>query len=343
MPERAGIGAIDGYGTAETEAVARRKALSEAVERLVACTSFGQIARPPVPDAGPEPGSVLSASGVRSRAGSCAMRRYAALTGSEPELVPLFWSSPWVAGEELRAGNVVPSVAKTSSTVGWAVAGSPAAALRGALFELIELLNYGAFLYRCLSETNGQDRGAAPAGREEPGVQLVPIAIAIPAATVLAVSRGPDRAMPATGLGAAPTVAQASERAVGELTQAETMWRANTTAIFDERLFLNRFEPWPTLLRCARLDFGIRNWEPAPAPAAGSPLQALSERDVAVWADVGAIDLASPDLGELRLYHAHVVSHPQPLLGLIRAGVPVFDAKEVRDLLDRPCRPVAGG
>ncbi|MFI9721917.1 YcaO-like family protein [Streptomyces sp. NPDC052396] len=334
-----GTAQADGYGTAETTAVARRKALSEAVERLVACSPYALAARPPVARAGS--GAVRSplSGGVRTAPEGCRVRWYHSLTGGAAEPVPMYWSSPWVADLELRSAVLARGEARLSSTVGWAVGPSPAVALRRALFELTELLNYGAFLYRSL--TGPGTAGATAGGRERAEPRIVPIAFAARTPTVLALVRHPGRVMPATGLGSAPTTAEATERALLELAQAEALWRANRSAGPDERLFVRRFDRWPLLRRCVTLD------EVAPVAAdplpgsvpCPSPLAELTARSIATWADCGAIDLHGPGIRAERLHFAHVVSRPQPLLGLVRSGVPVFDTKEVRKVLDRARRP----
>ncbi|GGT66673.1 hypothetical protein [Streptomyces purpureus] len=321
----------DGYGTATTEAVARKKALSEAVERLLACTPFASVARPPTThltttgdDRNPWP------AGVRTAPEGCLTRTYRPLTrGALPRQVPLFWSSPWIAGEELRSALLTAQTARLSSTIGWAVAPSPEAALRGALFELTELINYGVFLFRALAGPphDGRDSG--------PGPLILPIDGATRTPTVLAVARGGGRRMPATGLGSGTTRADATDRALLELAQAVTLWRSNPTGIPAERHFMRRFDRWPLLTRCATLDFDLTGYD---APPDGgprpSPLEELEARGIAVWADSGALDLSGPDLARTRLHFAQVVADPQPLLGLVRAGIPVFDTGEVRKILD---------
>ncbi len=318
-----------GYGTAVTEAVARRKALSEAVERMLACTPFALLARPSTSRAtaadarsGPD--------GARTVPPGCRLRRYRALDGGSDLAVPLFWSAPWVAGTELAEGALTPPVARLSSTIGWAVAPTPAAALRGAVLELTELLDHGAFLYRSLAVAPAGRSGTAATDRAE--VETIPLSFVGGTPVVLVVARA-GRRMPATGLGAAQTVAAATERALLELAQADTMWRANETAVPAERYFLRRFERWPLLLRCATLDF-----EPVPAPVPGrapeAPERELAAAGVRVWADTGELEVSAPELPTTRLHFAHAVSRPQPLLGLVRAGVPVFDMGEVRKILD---------
>ncbi|MEV5509729.1 YcaO-like family protein [Streptomyces orinoci] len=333
----------DGYGTGETMALARRKALSEAVERLLACSPFALSARPPVARAGS--GAVRSplSGGVRTIPGGCRMRWYHSLTGEATEPVPMYWSSPWVADLELRSAVLAPGQARLSSTVGWAVAPDPALALRRALFELTELLNYGAFLYRSLTGPRPAEAAGEGAGEgggetvgEGAGAELIPIAFATRTPTVLALARHPGRVMPATGLGSAPTTAEATDRALLELAQAEALWRANRSAGADERLFVRRFDRWPLLRRCVTLHLAPAAAEVPPGSVPRpSPLPELTARSIAVWADHGAIDLSGPGIRAERLHFAHVVSRPQPLLGLVRSGVPVFDTKEVRKVLDR--------
>ena len=331
-----GTAQADGYGTATTEAVARAKALSEAVERLVACTPFATVARPPTALADPGTGSgpvpPFPAAGVRTAPEGCASRTYRPLTGDRPRRVPLYWSSPWVAGEELRAGTLTAPEARLSSTVGWAVAPTPEAALRGALLELTELIGYGVFLHRCL---------AGPVRPRSAGDEtlVLPLGGAVRTPAVLAVEYGRGRLMPATGLGCGATRAEATDRALLELAQARTMWRSNPTAEPAERFFLRRFERWPLLTRCATLDFelggpagGRTPYDDGPLPA--SPLEELEAGGITVWADSGAVDISGPDIPRTRLCFAHVVSDPQPLLGLVRAGIPVFDTGEVRRTLD---------
>ncbi|GAB2944471.1 hypothetical protein [Streptomyces heilongjiangensis] len=345
----------DGYGTATTEPVARLKALSEAVERLVACTPFATVARPPTTLTRHPP---FRASGVRTVPDDSPSRVYRPLHGGEPLRVPLYWSSPWIAGRELRAGALTPPEARLSSTVGWAVAPTPEAALHGALLELTELLNYGVFLHRCL---RGADRSAEPArgaadapdvsgdpggpstsapDRSAPGTLVLPLGGVVRTPTALAVAYRPGRLMPATGLGCGATRAEATDRALLELAQAETLWRSNPTAVPAERFFLRRFERWPLLGRCATLDFDLSGHrtpygdEMSPA----SPLEELEAGGISVWADSGAVDISGPDIPRTRLCFAHVVSDPQPLLGLVRAGIPVFDTGEVRRTLDPPRR-----
>lgn len=250
-----GTAQADGYGTATTEAVARAKALSEAVERLVACTPFATVARPPTtpaPGSGSGPVPPFPAAGVRTAPDGCASREYRPLSGDGPRRVPLYWSSPWVAGEELRAGTLSAAEARLSSTVGWAVAPTPEAALRGALLELTELIDYGVFLHRRL---------AGPARPRSAGDEtlVVPLGGAVRTPTVLAVAYGRGRLMPATGLGCGASRAEATDRALLELAQAETMWRSNPTAEPAERFFLRRFERWPLLTRCATLDFELND------------------------------------------------------------------------------------
>ncbi|CBG72693.1 MULTISPECIES: YcaO-like family protein [Streptomyces] len=337
----------DGYGTATTEAVARAKALSEAVERLVACTPFTAVARPPTAFADPGTGSgpvpPFPAAGVRTAPDGCADRVYRPLTGGGPRRVPLYWSSPWTAGAELRAGTLTAAQARLSSTVGWAVAPTPEAALRGALLELTELIGYGVFLHRRLA---GPPR--RPSGDDR--TLVVPLEGVGRTPAVLAVAYGRGRLMPATGLGCGETVAEATGRALLELAQAETMWRSNPTAEPAERFFLRRFERWPLLTRCATLDFDLKDadaphgpHDPAPGddePRPATPLEELEAGGIRVWADSGALDISGPDIPRTRLCFAHVVSDPQPLLGLVRAGIPVFDTGEVRRTLD-PSRPSA--
>ena len=342
VPE-SGAAPADGYGTAKAEAVARKKALSEAVERLVACTPFALVARPPTTrvDRGSTPR--LLSDGVRTVPDGCLVRRYRSLTAGSPEQVPMFWSSPWVAGRELRSADLTSQEARLSSTIGWAVSPSPAEALRGALFELTELLNYGAFLHRCLTGPPGLSPGDVSGRRVREGddtvVQTVPIDFATRTPTVLALSRRGGRLMPATGVGCASTTAEATARAMLELAQAETLWRSNTTAGPAERFFVRRFDRWPLLKRCVTLDFDLIAQDPSHGDAScHSPLEELEARGIAAWADSGAIDLSGPGIEEPRLYFAHVVSHPQPLLGLVRAGIPVFDTGEVRKILDRSRR-----
>ncbi|NBE80062.1 hypothetical protein [Micromonospora rubida] len=327
----------EGYGTAETEAVARLKALSEAVERLLACTPFALIARPSTTRAA-EDGAAPEPDGARTAPPGCRLRRYRALDNGPDLSVPLFWSAPWVAGAELAEGTLTPPVARLSSTIGWAVAPTPAAALRGAVLELTELLDHGAFLYRSLADSPG---GRSTAEADGPGVEIIPISFVGGTPVVLAVARA-GRRMPATGLGAAETVAGATERALLELAQAETMWRANETAVPAERYFLRRFERWPLLLRCATLDFDPVA-APAPDGAPAPPEQELAAAGVRVWADTGELEVTVPDAPPALMHFAHAVSRPQPLLGLVRAGIPVFDMGEVRKTLDdraRRPRPV---
>ncbi|MFF8841095.1 YcaO-like family protein [Streptomyces sp. NPDC015130] len=175
--------------------------------------------------------------------------------------------------------------------------------------------------------------------------------------TVLAVARHEGRLMPATGIGSGHTPDQARERALLELAQAETMWRSNPTAEPAEREFLRRFERWPALRRCVVLDFDLTAPAPEPYPthaptppsplgAAASPseappslLEQLTTLSFSVWADRGTVDLHGPDLPPTRLSFAHVVTEPQPLLGLVRAGIPVFDTAEVRRTLAPPRHP----
>ncbi|MFD9138746.1 hypothetical protein ACFVZA_41430 [Streptomyces bottropensis] len=345
-----GSAQADGYGTATTEAVARAKALSEAVERLVACTPFATVARPPTACADPGTGSgpvpPFPAAGVRIAPEGCAGRVYRPLTGGGPRRVPLYWSSPWTAGAELRAGTLTAAEARLSSTVGWAVAPTPEGALRGALLELTELIDYGVFLHRRL---------AGPARRPSAGDRtlVVPLGGIGRTPAVLAVAYGRGRLMPATGLGCGATRGEATDRALLELAQAETMWRSNPTAEPAERFFLRRFERWPLLARCATLDFDLPDPRDPPArsgPAGGpgpyddgpcpaSPLEELEAGGIRVWADSGAVDISGPDIPRTRLCFAHVVSDPQPLLGLVRAGIPVFDTGEVRRTLDPSRRP----
>jgi hypothetical protein len=251
--------------------------------------------------------------------------------------VPLYWSSPWTAGAELRAGTLTAAQARLSSTVGWAVAPTPEAALRGALLELTELIGYGVFLHRRLA---GPPRRPSADDR----TLVVPLDGVGRTPAVLAVAYGRGRLMPATGLGCGETRAEATGRALLELAQAETMWRSNPTAEPAERFFLRRFERWPLLTRCATLDFDLTDahaplsphdpapWDDEPRPA--SPLEELEAGGIRVWADSGALDISGPDIPRTRLCFAHVVSDPQPLLGLVRAGIPVFDTGEVRRTLD---------
>ncbi|MFF5161587.1 hypothetical protein ACFY3N_36445 [Streptomyces sp. NPDC000348] len=322
-----GAPSADGYGTATTESVARKKALSEAMERLLACTPFASAARPPTittDDHDPWP------EGIRSAPAGCRTRGYRPLTdGALPRQVPLFWSSPWIAGQELRSAHLTAQTARLSSTIGWAVAPSPSAAVRGAVLELTELLNYGVFLHQALTGPPypGDDAEAQPL--------TVPLSGAVRTPTVLAVARGSRQRMPATGLGSGTTLAEARERALLELAQAETLWRSNPTAVPAERSFMRRFARWPLLTRCATLDFDLRARDAPPdGGPCPSPLQELQARGIAVWADCGAVDVSGPGIARTRLHYAHVVSDPQPLLGLVRAGVPVFDTGEVRKILD---------
>jgi hypothetical protein len=335
-----GAAPADGYGTAETEAIARKKALSEAVERLLACTPFALVARPPATPAGPGTTARLAPDGLRTAPDGCHVRWYRSLTDGRPEQVPMFWSSPWVADQELLSAGLTPQAARLSSTIGWAVASSPATALRVALFELTELLNYSVFLYRCLTGPPGPvPEPRTGRDREPVVVQTLPIGFVARTPTVLALSRHPGRLMPATGVGAAPTTAEATDRAMLELAQAEALWRLNGTAMLDERLFVRRFERWPLLRRCVALDVDLVACdEPPDAAPCLSPLAELTARSFATWVDAGAIDLSGPGIGTERRYFAHVVSQPQPLLGLVRAGIPVFDTNEVRKTLDLPCR-----
>lgn len=332
-----GTRSADGYGTAATEAVARKKALSEAVERLVACTPFALVARPPTTRAGQGTTVHLLTGGMRAAPDGCLVRRYRPLTGGSARQVPLFWSSPWVACEELRSAILPSPVARLSSTIGWAVSPSPADALRDALFELTELLNYGAFLYRSLAGSPGRRPAAGPDDPGDTVVRTVPIGFVGRTPTVLAVSRDHGRLMPATGLGAAATTTEATDRALLELAQAETMWRSNTTAVAAERFFLRRFERWPLLRCCATLDFDLITSDAPDAVPCLPPREELAACGIATWADTGAVDIYGPGTGEMRLHFAHVVSQPQPLLGLVRAGIPVFDTREVRKILDRAC------
>ncbi|MGX8903795.1 YcaO-like family protein [Streptomyces netropsis] len=328
-----GTTSAEGYGTAATEAVARKKALSEAVERLLACTPFALIARPPTTAAGRDEDSARRPDGVRTAPEGCSARHYRSLTGERPWRVPLFWSSPWLAGRELRSAKLTAQTARLSSTVGWAVGPSPAAALRSALFELTELLNYGAFLYRSL--TRSPHHTSDHRADNGPRVLRLPLCGATRTPTVLAVSRNAGRLMPATGLGCGTTRAEATDRALLELAQAETLWRSNPTAVPAERFFLRRFERWPPLKRCVTLDFDLSTYDAPPDEGpCPSPLEELAARGIAAWADCGAVDISGPDLARNRLYFAHVVSDPQPLLGLVRAGIPVFDTGEVRKILD---------
>jgi ribosomal protein S12 methylthiotransferase accessory factor YcaO len=249
-----------------------------------------------------------------------------------------------VAGLELRSSTLTAQAARLSCTVGWAAAPSPEAALRNALFELAELLNYSTFLYRCLTRPRGRvpDGDTARSGKAEDNSSTpltVPIGHVVRSPTVLAVSRSAGRLMPATGIGSGSTQAEATNRALLELAQAETLWRENTTAESAERYFMRRFERWPLLRRCAALEFDLRtedapqHTEPLPAP-----LEELTSRGISVWADSGAVDISGPGLERTRIHYAHVVSDPQPLLGLVRAGIPVFDTGEVRKILDRSRR-----
>ncbi|MGX7829564.1 hypothetical protein ACTG9Q_31180 [Actinokineospora sp. 24-640] len=318
-------GSAEGYGTADTERLARLKAFSEAVERLLACTPFALVARSSTTRA-----AVTSTQdGMRSAPPGARLRRYRGMDGNVDRDVPLFWSSPWFSGAELSEGVLTPPVARLSSTIGWAVAGTEAEALRGAVLELTELLDYGAFLLRSLE---GSPDGRAPDPAEDDTTETTTISFVGRTPVVLAVSRTAGRLMPATGLGAAATVAEATERAELELAQAATMWRDNPTNAAAERYFLRRFERWPLLLRCATLDF-----DPAGSTADGppsSPRAELAAAGVRLWADTGALRVSTPGSDPIRLHFAHVVSRPQPLLGLVRAGIPVFDAGEVRKTLD---------
>ncbi|MDX2698617.1 hypothetical protein Sipo8835_41775 [Streptomyces ipomoeae] len=327
-----GSARADGYGTAATKAVARLKALSEAVERLVACTPFASVVRPPTTSRGSGAVPPFPASGVRTVPDGCASRVYRPLTGGGPRRVPLYWSSPWTAGEELRAAVLTAPEARLSSTVGWAVAPTPEAALHGALLELTELLNHGVFLHRSLA---GPRR---PAAGDE--TLVLPLGGPVRTPTVLAVAYGRGRRMPATGLGCGATRAEATDRALLELAQAETMWRSNPTAVPAERFFLRRFERWPLLGRCATLDFDLSGHGTPydDERSVASPLEELEAGGISVWADSGAVDISGPDTPRTRLCFAHVVSDPQPLLGLVRAGIPVFDTGEVRRTLDPPRR-----
>ncbi|MFJ8808171.1 YcaO-like family protein [Streptomyces sp. NPDC102490] len=337
-----GSATADGYGTAAEEPLARRKALSEAVERLVACSPLAQVVRPPSPVGGTLPGFADGHSGVRTAPPGCLTRRYSAPASGPDRRIPLFWSSPWVAGEELRAGVLRAADARLSSTIGWAAAPDPEAALTGALLELTESVDYGVFLYRRLAGPPRRALAPGAAGKAGPDPELVTLAGVTRTPTVLAVARHANRLMPATGLGSGHTLAQAQERALLELAQAETMWRLNPTAESAERQFMRRFERWPALRRCVALDFDLNGPGPAPAVAAApgpnptaplSPLEELSARSLRVWADRGTVDLLGPDLPPTRLSLAHVVTEPQPLLGLVRAGIPVFDTEEVRRTL----------
>ncbi|MET9662988.1 YcaO-like family protein [Streptomyces sp. NPDC006510] len=336
-----GAVSAEGYGTATTEAVARKKALSEAVERLMACTPFSLVARPPTTHTCRGTDSRHWSGGVRGAPEGCLLRAYEPLTADRPRQVPLFWSSPWVAGLELRSSTLTAQAARLSCTVGWAASPSPEAALRNALFELAELLNYSAFLYRCLTRPPGhvpEDGDAARSGQVDDGSSTpltLPIGYVARTPTVLAVSRSAGRLMPATGIGSGSTQTEAADRALLELAQAETLWRENTTAESAERYFMRRFERWPLLRRCAALEFDLQaddlphHNEPLP-----SPLQELESRGISVWADSGAVDISGPGMERTRIHYAHVVSDPQPLLGLVRAGIPVFDTGEVRKTLD---------
>ncbi|GAA2693374.1 MULTISPECIES: hypothetical protein [Actinosynnema] len=322
-------GSAEGYGTADTERLARLKAFSEAVERLLACTPFALVARPSTTRATGRDAE----DGVRAVPAGARLRRYRPL-GPGPEwAAPLSWSAPWVAGVELAEGVLPPAAARLSSTIGWAVAPTGEAALRGAVLELTELLDYGAFLLRSLDgPASGDSTNEGSDAPEDSGPRIVPIAHVGRTPVALAVSPRAGRLMPATGLGAAATSAEAAERALLELAQAETMWRDNPTAVEAERHFLRRFERWPLLLRCATLDFA-----PVGAAADGppsSPLAELVAAGVRVWADTGVLRVSAPGTAPVRLHFAHVLSRPQPLLGLVRAGIPVFDAGEVRKILD---------
>ncbi|MFF2524016.1 YcaO-like family protein [Streptomyces liangshanensis] len=245
-----------------------------------------------------------------------------------------------MAGEELRAGVLGAADARLSSTIGWAAAPDPEAALAGALLELTESVDYGVFLYRRLTTPPYRAPAPAAAGQDEPDPELVTLDGVTRIPTVLAVARHANRLMPATGLGSGRTLAQAQERALLELAQAETLWRSNPTAEPAEREFMRRFERWPALRRCVALDFDLVGPGPAAAAAATpdptaplSPLEELTARSLRVWADRGTVDLRGPDLPPTRLSLAHVVTEPQPLLGLVRAGIPVFDTEEVRRTL----------
>lgn len=348
---------VDGHGTAEQEPLARRKAFSEAVERLAACSPFAPVVRPPSPATGNRERLVSGPSGLRTAPPGCLMRRYRAPAGGPDREVPLFWSSPWIAGEELRAGTLCSTDARLASTIGWAAAPDPEAALTRALLELTESIDYGVHLYRGLTGPPYRPPApqAPPTGgawapsrtTPEPEPKLVPLRGITATPTVLAVARSDNRLMPATGLGSGPDLQHASERALLEIEQARTMWRLNPTAESAEREFLRRFERWPALVRCVRLDFDLR--EPdlnGPActprvPPPRAPLRELTAHSLSVWADRTSVDLFGPDLPPTRLCLAHVVTDPQPLLGLVRAGIPVFDTGEVRRTLapDRTPRP----
>lgn len=328
-------GSAEGYGTADTERSARLKAFSEAVERLLACTPFSLVARPSATRAV----AASTEDGVRSAPVGAGLRRYRAVGRYRDRDVPLFWSSPWVSGVELTEGVLTPQIARLSSTIGWAVAPTREQALRSAILELVELLNYGAFLLRSL-ESGGHTSNLASDG-------TTTISFIGGTPVVLAVSRTAGRLMPATGLGAAATVAEATARAELELAQASTMWRDNPTNADAEQHFLRRFGRWPLLLRCATLDFGPVGCAADGPPSA--PEVELAASGVRLWVDTGELLLNVPGNGPARLHYAHVVSRPQPLLGLIRAGVPVFDAGEVRKTLDHrasgagpACRRLAG-
>ncbi|MGW0792969.1 YcaO-like family protein [Streptomyces sp. NPDC002911] len=349
MEPASGAVSAEGYGTATTEAVARKKALSEAVERLMACTPFSLVARPPATHTCRGTDSRHWPGGVRGAPEGCLLRAYEPLTAVRPRQVPMFWSSPWVAGLELRSATLTAQAARLSCTVGWAASPSPEAALRNALFELAELLNYSAFLYRCLtrrpaghmpedgdaarSEMNDAARSEMDDGSSAP--LILPIGYVTRTPTVLAVSRSAGRLMPASGIGSGPTRTEAADRALLELAQAETLWRENTTAESAERYFMRRFERWPLLRRCAALEFDLQADDlPHHEEPLSSPLQELDSRGISVWADSGAVDVSGPGMKRTRIHYAHVVSDPQPLLGLVRAGIPVFDTGEVRKTLD---------
>ncbi|MCX2729187.1 hypothetical protein OOZ19_02950 [Saccharopolyspora sp. NFXS83] len=334
-----GTGSADGYGTAESEAVARKKAFSEAVERLLACTPFALEARPPTPPE-PRPAPDPLADGVRAAPENCRVRRYRSLAGDGTVQVPMFWSSPWVSDVELRSATLWPSAARLSSTIGWAVAPSAQAALRGALLELTELLNYGTFLYQCLRGAPESEVPQRDSGQHDGVVRTVPIGFVSGTPTVLAITRHQGRLMPATGVGAASTLVEATERAVLELAQAEVLWRSNQNAPADERLFMRRFDRWPLVRRCVALDFDLIAGGVSPDPSSRwSPLRELTAGGIETWADSGAVELSGPGVEAIRVHFAHVVARPQPLLGLVRAGIPVFETGEVRKILDRSRRP----
>ncbi|MEH0418392.1 YcaO-like family protein [Streptomyces sp. B21-083] len=345
----------EGHGTDGQEPLARRKAFSEAVERLAACSPLAPVVRPPTPTVGDRGGLVSGPSGLRAAPPDCLLRRYHPPAGGRDREVPMFWSSPWIAGEELRTGTLRSTDARLASTIGWAAAPDAEAALSGALLELTESVDYGVHLYRGLAAppyrppasqappTDGARTLSRVTPEPEPELILLRGITATP--TVLAVARSEDRSMPATGLGSGPDLQQAGERALMELEQARTLWRLNLTAESAEREFLRRFERWPALMRCVCLDFDLRDPDgPAGTPRAvppRAPLRELTDRSLSVWADRISVDLFGPDLPPTRLHLAHVVTDPQPLLGLVRAGIPVFDTGEVRRTLapDRTPRP----